>query len=605
MGSWREGSWGNDRGPDPVLEHKAFVSNILDNLSRPVFDKELCEVMLEQKWFNGIGNYLRAEVMYRAGLSPFTKARTVFAKTPKNFDFSKINASSDVGLIVLYLCRQIPLEVITQGAQPPSSNLRVRSRNRSFSDMNKYGSEDQKKRFHDWLRIYDKGTQVKKNGRAVHYAASQMMTGVLKPDLGTPIVDSSGATVPLAAAPAPAAESPKQPTFSAPVSAKTHSGMSTAQVTQMLPLVIGNKPTPAVFAAALQSGSARDVSPLSVADDTTIPPEAKILVLLAQARRSARISPEEHRKIKIRLLLDDAAIYSALEVYETDQDFEDFLDTAKRLAAAALATLPPRSTPLASVSVTASAPTSFATAAQTMPAPSAASASSLSGILTHLVEPSWISALSSEFKQPYWQKLNSFVEGEYKKFKNSTFPPQDVIFNAFNSCPLQNIKAVILGQDPYFNQGQAHGLCFSVQHGVTPPPSLVNIYKELETDIAGFRRPDHGNLQKWANQGVFLLNAILTVKEKAPMSHSKQGWEQFTTRVIEVINDQCDGVVFLLWGLPAQNKAGNINKAKHLVLKASHPSPMSAHNGWFGQKHFSKANAFLESKGKTPVQWQL
>eukprot|EP01122_Echinamoeba_exundans_P012541 TRINITY_DN5264_c0_g1_i1.p1 TRINITY_DN5264_c0_g1~~TRINITY_DN5264_c0_g1_i1.p1 ORF type:complete len:713 (-),score=179.16 TRINITY_DN5264_c0_g1_i1:43-2181(-) len=596
MGSWKESTWGADRGPDPVLEFKAFVANILDNLSRPVFDKEICEVLLEQKWFNGIGNYLRAEAMFRAAISPFVKARTIFAKTPKNFDFSKITPTSDKGAILLFLCRQIPLEVITQ-------------------DMNKYGNEDQKKRFHDWLRIYDKGTQVRKNGRAVHYSPSQLMEGVVKVDLGSQILDVSGGAAAFStAAPAPASTATASSNFSAAssvspatASSTSSSGISTAQVTQMLPLVIGKKPTPAAFSAALASGATREVSPLDIAHDVNLPPEAKLLVLIAQARRSARMSPEQHKLIKMRILADDPAVYSALEVYETDQDFEDFLDTAKRLAASNIVVVQRQPAAQAPLAIASSAPVSFASAssssvtvAATAPAKAVPAGS---GLLASLTEPGWTAALKDEFQKPYWSKLASFVESEYKK--TTVYPPKHLIFNAFNSCPLDKVKVVILGQDPYINENQAHGLCFSVQHGVAPPPSLVNIYKELATDIAGFSRPDHGCLQKWADQGVFMLNALLTVREKTPMSHAKQGWEDFTSRVIEVINERCDGVVFMLWGMPAQQKAKNVQEGKHLVLKASHPSPLSAHTGWFGCKHFSKANEWLSSKGKPTIDWKL
>jgi hypothetical protein len=205
--------------------------------------------------------------------------------------------------------------------------------------MNKYGNEDQKKRFHDWLRIYDKGTQVKKNGRSVHYSPSQLMEGVVKVDLGSSILDvAGGATAFPTSQPAATNVSASTSNFSSASSVSSqprasNSGMSTAQVTQMLPLVIGNKPTPSAFSNAIASGPARNVSPLDVASDITLPPEAKLLVLIAQARRAARMSPDEHKRIKMRILADDPAVYCALEVYETDQDFEDFLDTAKRLAA--------------------------------------------------------------------------------------------------------------------------------------------------------------------------------------------------------------------------------------------------------------------------------
>jgi uracil-DNA glycosylase len=263
----------------------------------------------------------------------------------------------------------------------------------------------------------------------------------------------------------------------------------------------------------------------------------------------------------------------------------------------------------APLTVASSAPVSFASSSTNVAVAAPAQSAPVQhvpagpGLLASLTEPGWTAALRDEFQKMYWTRLESFVESEYKK--TTIFPPKHLIFNAFNSCPLDKVKVVILGQDPYINTAQAHGLCFSVQHGVAPPPSLVNIYKELVTDISGFSRPEHGCLQKWADQGVFMLNALLTVREKTPMSHAKHGWEDFTSRAIEIINERCDGVVFMLWGLPAQQKASRVDENKHLVLKASHPSPLSAHTGWFGTKHFSKANAWLASKGKAPIDWTL
>ncbi len=184
------------------------------------------------------------------------------------------------------------------------------------------------------------------------------------------------------------------------------------------------------------------------------------------------------------------------------------------------------------------------------------------------------------------------------------YPPGSFIFNAFNTTPLDKVKVVIIGQDPYHGPGQAHGLCFSVQNGVPPPPSLINIFKELKEDI-GMAIPNHGNLTKWAEQGVFLLNASLTVRAGEPMSHSKIGWAQFTDAVIKTISAQKEHVVFLLWGKFAQDKKILIDETKHLILKSAHPSPLSAHNGFFGCKHFSKANEYLMSKGIDPVDWRL
>ena len=220
-----------------------------------------------------------------------------------------------------------------------------------------------------------------------------------------------------------------------------------------------------------------------------------------------------------------------------------------------------------------------------------------------VIHESWLKALSEEFRKPYFAELKAFLVEEKRNGK-IIFPPSPIIFNAFDSTPFDDVKVVILGQDPYHGPGQAHGLCFSVQHGVKPPPSLVNIYKELATDV-GFVRPDHGNLQSWAHQGVFLLNAILTVEARQAASHQKKGWEQFTDAVIAKLSAEREGLIFLLWGRFAQGKAALIDDKKHHVLAAAHPSPFSAYNGFFGCRHFSRANQLLQESGRTPIDWQL
>jgi len=219
------------------------------------------------------------------------------------------------------------------------------------------------------------------------------------------------------------------------------------------------------------------------------------------------------------------------------------------------------------------------------------------------IEDSWKEVLKQEFDKPYFQQIPLHLKTEKSQGK-TIYPPGSLIFNAFNTTPVDNIKVVIIGQDPYHGPGQAHGLCFSVQNGVPPPPSLVNIFKELHDDI-GMSIPNHGNLTKWAQQGVFLLNASLTVRAGEPMSHSKIGWATFTDTVIKKISDTKEHVVFMLWGKFAQDKRMLIDETKHLVLRAPHPSPLSAFNGFFGCRHFSKANQYLVSKGIDPVDWSL
>lgn len=217
------------------------------------------------------------------------------------------------------------------------------------------------------------------------------------------------------------------------------------------------------------------------------------------------------------------------------------------------------------------------------------------------LEESWLQALGEEFEQPYMQQLRAFLRAE-KDAHKVVYPPGAQMFNAFQHCPLPTVKVVILGQDPYHGPGQAHGLCFSVPEDVAIPPSLVNIYKEIQQDL-GLPMPAHGNLTSWADQGVLLLNSVLSVQQANAASHQGQGWEEFTDRAIAIINEQREGVVFMLWGAYAQRKGAIINTTKHLVLKAPHPSPLSAYRGFFGCKHFSLANTYLEQKGQTAIDW--
>jgi uracil-DNA glycosylase len=219
------------------------------------------------------------------------------------------------------------------------------------------------------------------------------------------------------------------------------------------------------------------------------------------------------------------------------------------------------------------------------------------------LDASWLQYLAPEFQSDYMIKLRRFLLEE-KRRGARIFPPGNLIFNALNSTPLDNVQVVILGQDPYHGPGQAHGLSFSVPEDVPVPPSLQNIYKELQDDL-GLAPPAHGNLSSWASQGVLLLNAVLTVEVHRAGSHQGQGWEQFTDRVVSIINENKDGVVFMLWGTYAQKKGAVIDRSRHLVLTAPHPSPLSAYRGFLGCRHFSRCNEYLKSKGKIPVNWRV
>ena len=217
--------------------------------------------------------------------------------------------------------------------------------------------------------------------------------------------------------------------------------------------------------------------------------------------------------------------------------------------------------------------------------------------------PGWQAALNDEFDKPYMLQLKQFLQHEKAQHK-VIFPHSSNWFHALETTALDQVKVVILGQDPYHQPGQAHGLCFSVMPGVQPPPSLVNIYKELQSDL-NIQPVKHGYLESWAKQGVLLLNAVLTVEQSKANAHQGKGWEQFTDKVISTINEQRENVVFMLWGSYAQKKGVVIDPAKHLVLKAPHPSPLSAHRGFFGCHHFSQANQYLQQHGQTPIDWQL
>ena len=219
-----------------------------------------------------------------------------------------------------------------------------------------------------------------------------------------------------------------------------------------------------------------------------------------------------------------------------------------------------------------------------------------------MIDNDWLEPLSAEFKKPYYAGLYKFVNEEYNRY--TIYPPKQDVFAAYSRTPLAKVKVLILGQDPYHEPNQAHGLCFSVNPGIDIPPSLVNIYKELHDDI-GFTIPESGCLTKWADQGVMLLNTVLTVRAHQANSHQGKGWEQFTDATIAALNKQDRPIVFMLWGRYARQKASMLNNPRHLVLEAAHPSPLSAYKGFFGCRHFSKANDFLVANGVEPIDWRL
>lgn len=216
----------------------------------------------------------------------------------------------------------------------------------------------------------------------------------------------------------------------------------------------------------------------------------------------------------------------------------------------------------------------------------------------------WVPVMKEESSKPYYEKLTEFVRNEYVGTEYTIYPPSEDVFNALNLTPLKDVKAVILGQDPYHDENQAHGLCFSVRPGIKTPPSLVNIYKELQDDL-GLKIPNNGYLVKWAEQGVLMLNAVLTVRAHQANSHKGKGWEKFTDAIIQAVNKQDRPIVFILWGKNARDKKKMLTNPKHLILESAHPSPLSAYNGFFGSKPFSKTNDFLKANGVEPIDWQI
>ena len=219
-----------------------------------------------------------------------------------------------------------------------------------------------------------------------------------------------------------------------------------------------------------------------------------------------------------------------------------------------------------------------------------------------MAKTDWNPILRAELAQPYWQELQRFVAEE--RAAGTVFPPDDEVFAALHLTPYADVKVLILGQDPYHGPGQAHGLCFSVRPGVAPPPSLVNVFKELQADL-GFPPPNHGCLDHWARQGVLLLNATLTVRARAAASHQGKGWETFTDAVIRAVNDKPERVVFILWGASARRKKALVDRSRHTVIESAHPSPLSAHNGFFGSRPFSRANEALVAAGREPIDWRI
>ena len=731
MGKWQETSeWGAKRGPDPILQFFEFATNVLTAVARKPPAGQICEFLLDQAYFNGIGNYLRAEILMRAGLDPFQETAKVFKNSRTSIQSSldaMIEESSaspeaqksmhvtqihDPGHLIIFLARQIQLEVLANGG------------------MNKYGSSDEQARFKSWLRVYGKGKEVKVGSRSVHCTPEQRL-GKQTRDLGT-FVDAYPNELP------PIYYKNPTLTIAKPGSAGATGGAFGSN--QNRPATPGSpqassSPAPSTF----QINRVDEVIlPCNKIVDLHVPVMTKLLLAVTSLSRNGKINFTMEPSIRELVLMGHPMAYAAWQAFEKDEDESELVDTFMHLAAKTEhqraasqqlyqaieaaneaantermmmerlgisgANLPaplPSNTQAqlkvmmekmsiandlgpspakkkkearhshfasrsSSSSNSASGSTAgsddessdsdnermlakpikkkaishFGSAAVESKSKKAKSkfdlpssvqlstkkstfgaTSSLSSfgssasssdqgtldLVNLLGEPSWLKHLSSHMTHNM-KKLASFLTKAYATNSPPVYPPANDIFTAFKLCPLDKVRVVILGQDPYHGYGQAHGLCFSVKEPTPPPPSLNNIYKELATDIPGFKIPKTGDLTPWASQGVFMLNTVLTVYEQKPNSHAKMGWEEFTDLVIRTIVEQCPNVVFMLWGTPAHKKAAFLeSSSRHAVLKTVHPSPLSAHQGWFGSKHFSKANTLIAAfqNGGEPIDWRL
>jgi uracil-DNA glycosylase len=491
--SYEIGTWGKDRGPCPLTQYSEFKQHIMDNLTSKDFDEEIGIVLLNQRYFNGIGNYLRAEILDHAHVDPFMKASEVFA------DRARLQ-------MVLQLCHRIPQEVLENG-------------------LNKYGSPEEVKKFNNWLQCYGKKKSFKdKKGRTMWYDPNYTKKD---PAPSLVVLPKSDDVVASYAQHVPKLEKLKQ------------TNNITAKLLYMVSILYN------------------DAKILSLNDRNAL----KLIILQSK-------TPPEW-------------LVAVLQAFQGTKDFEDVVETL--------------SIGLSIFHGPSASPSSMSD--------QSVSETNSRFLTQHLTDPSWLDVLSAEFEKPYFKKIAGFL-WQLKSQGTQVFPPENEIFNAFNLTPFDKVKVVLLGQDPYHDDEQAHGLAFSVKRNIKTPPSLVNMYRELSEDIPGFKSPSHGNLEEWARQGVFLLNATLTVEAHKPNSHSNCGWQQFTDTVIQILSAKKSGLVFLLLGSFAQKKASLIDAKKHSIIQAAHPSPLSA-NKWFGCRVFSKTNQALTTFGHSPVDWKL
>jgi uracil-DNA glycosylase len=735
MGGWQQTSeWGKGRSPDPILEFFDFCNGVVRTVDKKknLQTQPICITLLDQNVFNGVGNYLRAEILNRAGLNPFQPTQQVFQNTPKTIspaNFSAIwrEASStpeqvaemrkttkhDPGLMVLFLARQIQLEVL-------------------HGNMNKYGSPEEQAKFTQWLRVYGKAQEVKVDGRAVHCTQEQRL-GTQQRDLGQLLDEYPFPVLSGLYYTRPTITVVTQATISG---ASASASETKASISPSVSFASSSTATDSSHGLGVGSRAEEKLIPLEQISELPIPMLSKLFMAASSLNRQSKLGFSEQSAVR-ELLIDGHPIaFSAWQVFEANNDEEDFIDTLKRLVIATApmrearartlqASAPPSpalahhlaamvtvsnpfsapSTASAAAAEALSVPASYAqrtkrhssvlassSASSSSPEPSEPSESSEAGsdleedygpkkkrsageakmssrqlavsrmravakkfpsgafsgtsspaahdfgssagwtggaktagsgfgtlvpskadssasasplnFVEMLGEKMWLNHLTTVLKEQ--KGLAQFLAEAYHTYSPPVYPAKDDIFTAFKLCPLDKVKVVILGQDPYHGPGQAHGLCFSVLPPNPPPPSLVNIYKELETDIPGFKAPKHGDLTAWAKQGVFMLNTVLTVFQARPNSHANMGWEKITDQVIRTISAQRKGVIFLLWGKPSMKKSKLIDSSRdHSILTAAHPSPLSAFNGWFGCRHFSTVNTILQHSGETPIDWTL
>lgn len=521
-----------------------FAKKVVENIHKPPFQSPIAEVLLNQNFFNGIGNYLRAEILHRAGISPFQKASEVFANTKEllpNFDVNTFNANSDKGLVLLFLCHALPIEVIQK-------------------DLDKYGSPEQYALFEKWLRIYGKGETRDLNGRKVHFA-SILPTVIDLPDIG----DTSKAFAPTPSIQQPTKPDPAPISFSSEYTENSFTFPNASENTtnptshNTLQFNLPEPQTRSIFdLSSVDSHShiKKQTLPQDVQDilDHSLPEMQTNLLLVRYLKQSNSILGHDIDTLKVFVLAEYKPVLAIFEVFKQTHNLDEFIESCSILVKQTTDhTVVYKSFADSRSNTTQAQPAKLPIQPTFKPTISFGTTSFTGPNVPISSRPNgndgprldcWRKLLSSELSAPYFQQILSFVKQERTKY--AVYPKEEDVFAAFDATPLDNVKVVIIGQDPYFNEGQANGLCFSVAPGVPIPPSLKRIFKVLTTQIPGFKIPESGDLSKWAKQGVLLLNATLTVQTGKPNSHERCGWQNFTDAVIRLLSQHKEGLVFML-----------------------------------------------------------